>query len=285
MINVSPTLPCKIQFSDYDLIRKRSHEPRSAAQESIPSIKAQKAQGRLRRSHRQPLLPLPSVSSPLYLFVFERCSPLSAEWSTAAQWDVRLQADVTLVQSGAPFWSWAPLMFNVFSMDLQLDLWSFSFLFDALKCPAEYKLQNHEYISPVVLKRMLKDRLYHNSVMTFWCAKTHLHSCRYFRPVHTHANYPVFVSHREEYTLQPQESTGTVTAAFQSVLMFPPAAPRRISAEGHNCVKLNRAGRAGQEVTHWNSIVHTVNFQNKTPGTVLGSCLTSWHWTFKYIYI
>lgn len=61
MTNVSPTLPCKIQFSDYDLIRKGSQEPRSAAQESIPSIKAQKAHGRLRRSHRRPHFPLPAV--------------------------------------------------------------------------------------------------------------------------------------------------------------------------------------------------------------------------------
>ena len=228
--------------------------------------------------------PSDTVSSPLCLLVFERYSPLSVEWRPAAQWDVTLQADVTLVQSGAPVWSFVPLMFNVFWMDLQLDLWSFCLLFDASRCPAEYKLQNMN-ISPLWCQSWYQRPNFIITVLWhFFCAKTHLHSCRHFRPFGTHVNHPVLVSHREEYTLQPQDSTGTVMAAFQSVLMFPPAATRRISAADRNHVKLKREDRARQEVTHWNSIVHTVNFQNKTPCTVLGSRLTSQRWTFQYIY-
>lgn len=62
-------------------------------------------------------------------------------------------------------------------MDLQLDLWSFCLLLDALRCPAEYKLQKkHEYISPAVPKLISKDELYHNSVTTFFFVRKHIYT-------------------------------------------------------------------------------------------------------------
>lgn len=262
MTNVSPTLPCKIQFSDYDLIRKK--EP--GASQCSAGINPINQSSESTRTPAQ-IPPSATLSSPRCLFVLERYSPLSAEWSTAAQWDVTLQADVTLVQSGAPVWSCVPLMFNAFWMDLQLDLWSFCLLLDALRCPAEYKLQKTWIYLPCGAKADIKGQtLSYQRYDVFFCAKTHLHSCRHFRPFGTHVNHPV--SHRAGYTLQPQDSTGT---------------DGRVPVSAHVSTSCNHAASQQQTAIVSNSIVDTVNFQNKTPRTVLGSCLTSRRWTFQYI--
>ena len=178
--SVSPTLLCKIEFSDYDLIRKRSHVQSSAEQESMPSIKAQKAH----RSHRQPRFPLPSAC------VYR---PLSAAQGAAAHraWDSNLMSllcnQLLLFEAEHP---WCLMYFE----------WTFSwfsglFVCFLMKCPAVETLQKHGYFSPAVQKPASKDRLYHNSssLWHFYVSKRTLcaHNFRLLRHFHTHGTCPV----------------------------------------------------------------------------------------------
>lgn len=92
---------------------------------------------------------------------------------TAAQWVEGLWADVTPLQSVAPFWSWTALMFNVFWMDLHLDRWSF--FFNVFWCvqTSNIELQNMDSSPPAGLdmKEPTLSKEHHN----IFCVKSSAH--------------------------------------------------------------------------------------------------------------